>query len=97
MASKKNLKKSINDAIDFAMYELLLTNAIRPKESKLDIQENIVNCNTIRHEYIMRINHAEPMATKKQVRAYYRKLIADFNDSLSKVFSALEEMYKTIQ
>lgn len=91
MASKKNLKKNINDAIDFAMYELLLTNAIRPTESKLDIQENIISCNTIRHEYIMRINHAEPMATKREVRAYYRKLIADFNESINNVFVALEE------
>ena len=83
MASRRNLKKSINN-LTFELVSECLTYKHFHKDKKHDktdkAMENVVSK---RNELIDKVNHPIEKADYKKNRIYYRAIIKDMNDMVT--------------
>jgi len=79
MASKRDLKKSINN-LTFELVSECLTFKHFHKEKKHDKTEKAMeNLVTKRNELIQKVNHPVSKSDYKKNRDYYREVIKDLN------------------
>ena len=93
MANKRNLKKEINAIASALVGEYLLTREFVPG---VDIEKaNVVlrKVFEMRKEFVARVG-ANGGNDRKQVKAYYKQLRADFNAKVDEIISDFEEMTK---
>ncbi|AVM53398.1 hypothetical protein JN06_00863 [Bacteroides zoogleoformans] len=88
MASRRNLKKSINNIAgelfaECLVYALHTRNADKKKTD--DLMAEILN---MQDEFISRISHTEPGNTK----AFYQKLHTDFNAKVNEIIDAMGKL-----
>ena len=93
MANKRNLKKEINAITAALVGEYLLTSEFVPG---VDIEKaNLVLGKVMdtRREFIARVG-ANGGKDSKQVKAYYKQLINDFNVKVDEIISDFESITK---
>lgn len=93
MANKRDLKKEINAIAAALLGEYLLTTEFIPG---VDIEKANVALGKVmalREEYIARVG-ANGGKERKQVKAYYRQLKADFNARVDEILTDFEELTK---
>ena len=88
MASRRNLKKNVNYISDVMVGLCLLERANATEETLKTIDELLTQVIANRRDIISRISHTEAGS----VKAYYKKLKADFNASNEDVFSKLDKL-----
>ncbi len=80
MASRRNLKKSINN-LTFELVSECLTYKHFHKDKKHDkTQKAMENLVSKRNELVNKLNHPTEKVDYKKTRAYYREVIKELND-----------------
>jgi hypothetical protein len=92
MASRRNLKSTIkfvsSELITDIYFRCLMSKNI--EEQKVDgLVENIM---TLNREYILRVNRPDGKDNPKLVKAYFRKLFADWQIAMEKVIKEIEAL-----
>lgn len=87
MANRRNLKKNVNYISD-VMLGLCIIESMNAQDEKREILSDLTSqiINT-RNDIISRISHTEP----GNVKAFYKKLLSDFNSTVEEVFKKLNE------
>ena len=89
MASRRKLKKNVNYISDvlagLCMIERMNANEEEKRNAIDDLFLQVINT---RQDVISRISHTEAGS----VKAFYKKLKEDFNNSNSEVFNKLDEL-----
>lgn len=86
MASKRDLKKEINAVVDALTLEYVLTSSFIPgvdKDKAVAVLDKVMN---LRTEFLARVG-ANGGNEPKMVKAYYKKLICDFNEQVDAIIS----------
>ena len=86
MANKRDLKKSINYVAGDLFQECIVLKMIK-KADNAKADEVLVDILNLQNEFLARSNHPQPGA----VKAYYRKLYADFGDAVEAIINKLKE------
>ena len=87
MANKRELKKSINYIASDLFQECIILKMIK-KADNAKADEVLVDILNLQNEFLARANHPQPGA----VKAYYRKLYADFGDAVESIINKMKEM-----
>lgn len=92
MSSKRKLKKDINETID-----LLYTDCIFYKTFVIDADAEaadkvMMSISEVQDEFLKRINANEGKQVDGRVKAYYRKLKADFKEEINKIAKEIEAL-----
>ncbi len=94
MASRKLLKKSIK----FISVELITESYVKyslfPNISKEKIAEIIQQVNKLNYDLVARINHTDGKGNNKVTKAFYKKLIEDWNAGVTKIADEIEKLGK---
>ena len=87
MANKRELKKSINYVAGDLFQECIVLKMIK-KADNAKVDEVLVDILNLQNEFLARANHPQPGA----VKAYYRKLYADFGDAVEAIINKMKNM-----
>jgi len=92
MASRKKLKQTIkfvsSGLITDIYFRCLMSKDIdTPKVDAL-----VVEIMSLNREYVLRVNRPDGKANPKLVKAYFRKLFADWQRSMEKVIKDIESL-----
>ena len=90
MASRRNLKKSVNYISDVLAGLCMIERVNASKENRKVIDDLFMQVIATRQDIISRISHTEAGA----VKSFYKKLKEDFNASNEEVFAKLEGLSK---
>ena len=90
MASRKNLKKTVNYISGVVTSLCLMDASQAPAEKRGAYGSLFMNIADLQNEIIQRINHTEPGS----VKLFYKKLKEDFNKGIDGIFAKLEELAK---
>ncbi len=90
MASRKNLKKTVNYIINTATGFCLIEASQAPTEKREGYSKVFEKIDRLQTNIINRISHTEP----GNVKLYYKKLKEDFNKEIGEIFSELSELGK---
>ena len=88
MASRRNLKKNVNYISDVLAGLCMIERMNANEENQKAIDELFLQVITTRQDVISRISHTEAGS----VKAFYKKLKEDFNQSNTEVFEKLNEL-----
>ena len=88
MASRRNLKKNVNYISDVLAGLCMIERMHAKEENQKAIDELFMQVINTRMDIISRISHTEAGA----VKAFYKKLKEDFNESNTEVFNKLNEL-----
>lgn len=86
MANKRDLKREINAIVDSLTLEYVLTSAFIPGVDQEKASEILNKVLSMRTEFLSRVS-ANGDKEPKKVKAYYRKLIQDFNAQVDEIIS----------
>lgn len=86
MANKRVLKKEINAIADALTFEYVLTSSFIPGVDRDKATEILYKVLELRKEYLARVG-ANGGKEPKMVKAYYKKLISDFNEQVDNIIS----------
>ncbi len=87
MASRKDLKKNVNNIVGELFTECWVQYQYVPNTDKEKAEALMVKILTFQNDYIARISHTEP----GNVKGFYRKFRSDFN---AQVDTFIEEIGK---
>ena len=88
MASRRNLKKNVNYISDVMVGLCLIERTNANEEKTKTIDGLFMKALTTRKDIISRISHTEAGS----VKAFYKKLKEDFNESNNDIFNQLNEL-----
>ena len=88
MASRKNLKKSVNYICDTLLGRCVVLSTAKDDETVKAINEIAKRIIVLRIEFIARISHTEP----GNVKGFYKKLRMDFNAQVSDIVSTISQL-----
>ena len=88
MASRRNLKKSVNFIIGELFAECLVNRMYVPNTDKEKADQLMGRILTIQNEFLARISHTEP----GNVKGFYKKLHSDFTKEVNEVISDLTKL-----
>ena len=90
MASRKDLKKAINDIASELYAQCMLLKEMAPAEKQEAIDQVLVKVMALQNEHITRISHTEP----GNVKGFYKKLYQDFDAQVYEVLESLKALSK---
>lgn len=90
MASRRNLKKDINNIIGDIFTECLIYKELVPGTDQEAADALIVDLLRIDNDFNARISHTEPGNAKE----YYRTLVKDFQNQITEVIDKLTKLKK---
>lgn len=93
MASRKQLKKSINYIFNAVADACIVGNSTSEGEDKATYQRLFVEMLDLHQDIVCRISHTEP----GNVKGFYKKLRIDFNDGVRDVCGQLDALFKQKQ
>lgn len=86
MASKRDLKKEINAIVNDLTLEYVLTSAFIPGVDRDKAAAIFGKVLELRKEFLARVG-ANGGKEPKMVKAYYKKLVSDFNERVEEIIS----------
>lgn len=89
MANKRDLKRTINYITSELFAEAVAASLYNGKPSQEDVDGILSSIVMINSDYICRISHPEPGIVQK---AFYKKLIRDFNMQVSEVIDQISNL-----
>jgi len=90
MASRRNLKKTINDIAGELYAHCMILKGMLPAEKQEAIDQVLVKVIALQNELISRISHTEP----GNVKGFYKKLYQDFDAQVYEVLESLKALSK---
>jgi len=90
MASRKNLKKAINSIASELFAECIYVKSALGEDKQEAVDALIIKVLQLQNEHICRISHTEP----GNVKGFYKKLYADFDEEVGKILDELKELTK---
>ena len=87
MASRKNLKKAVNNIASELFAECLYLKANAPAERQEAIDEVMLQVLRLQNEHLSRISHTEP----GNVKGFYKKLRDDFSAQVGEIVEGLKK------
>jgi len=92
MASRRKLKRTIkfvsSELITDVYFRCLISKSV--DDQKIDtLVEEIMS---LEHEYVLRSNRPDGKDNPKLVKAYFRKLFADWQSAMEKIMKELEKI-----
>lgn len=88
MASRKNLKKSVNYIAGELFTECLVISKFVPGADKQKADELMGEILNMQDEFISRISHTEP----GNVKGFYKKIHSDFNAKVNEIIDAMSKL-----
>lgn len=88
MASRRNLKKSVNYIAGELFTECLVNSTFIPGTDKKKADELMTEILKIQDEFISRISHTEPGNAK----VFYKKFRTDFNTKVDEIIEAIGKL-----
>ena len=88
MASRKELKKTVNYIAGELFSECLINSMYVPGTDKKKADELMGEILAIQQEFISRISHTEP----GNVKGFYRKFRSDFNAKVNDIIDAIAKL-----
>ena len=88
MASRKNLKKSVNYIASELFAECLVNSLYVPGTDKAKADELMSTILNMQDEFISRISHTQP----GNVKGYYKKFNEDFNAKVDEIIEAMNNL-----
>ena len=85
MASRKNLKKTVNFIVEDVVADCLIQQALKNTD-ETKVEEVLADILSLQNEFLARANHTEPNNAKD----YYKKFYADFNESVDAIYSKIK-------
>lgn len=84
MASRKNLKKTVNFIVSELFTQCLVLKAVKGADDE-KVKEVLVDILDLQNEFLSRANHTEP----GNVKGFYRKYYDDFNAQVDAIYDKL--------
>jgi hypothetical protein len=85
MASRKNLKKTVNFIVEEIVTDCLVQQALKDTdEAKVD--EVLADVLALQNEFLARTNHTEP----NNVKAFYKDFYTDFNARVDAIYAKID-------
>ncbi|WP_455587479.1 hypothetical protein [Bacteroides sp.] len=88
MASRRELKKSVNYISGELFSECLINSMFVPGTDKAKAEEIMNEILRMQTEFISRISHTEP----GNVKGFYKKFRADFNVKVNEIIDAIAKL-----
>lgn len=88
MASRKQLKKTVNYITGELFTECLVHNAFIPGTDREKAGQLMVDILKLQAEFVGRINHTEPQNAK----AFYKKFRSDFNAQVNEIIEKIGQL-----
>ena len=91
MAKRKDLKKDV----DFLCNEIrleILCNLVQKQIDEENFDGLVTRIDKLNEEFRNRIQRPAGNADKKLVKAYYKRLLQDFNEETDKIYSELKSL-----
>lgn len=88
MASRKNLKKSVNYIASELFAECLVNSLYVPGTDKAKADELMSTILNMQDEFLSRISHTQP----GNVKGYYKKFNEDFNAKVDEIIEAMNNL-----
>jgi len=92
MASRRNLKKTINfvstELITDIYFRCLMSRTL--EDQKID--SLVVEIMAVNREFILRVNRPDGKDNPKLVKAYFHKLFSDWQTAMEKVIKEIEKI-----
>lgn len=90
MASRRILKKSVNNIASELFAECAIHRMLFPETDKQKIDELMTEVLKMQDEFISRISHTEP----GNVKGFYKKFHSDFDKKINEIIAGLEQLNK---
>ncbi|MBO7467590.1 MAG: hypothetical protein J6T94_07930 [Bacteroidaceae bacterium] len=87
MASRKNLKKTVNYIVDELCTECLFTEFAK-KADKEKVDEILMDIMSLQSEFLARCSHTEP----GNVKGFYKKFYDDFNAQTDAILAKIKAL-----
>lgn len=88
MASRRNLKKTVNYIITDLYSECLFQELLRPEVKQELVDDILEDIFKIRIEFVSRISHTEP----GNVKGYYKNFKENFSKEVTKVIAKISAL-----
>ncbi len=88
MASKRDLKKSVNYIMGDLFTECVVQHNYVPGTNKEEAKNIMVRILALRDDFVTRISHPEP----GNIKGSYNKLRADINAQVKEIFEAIDKL-----
>ena len=88
MASRRQLKKSVNYITGELFTECLVHRSFVPGTDQQKAEDLMINILNVQNEFLSRISHTEP----GNVKGFYKKFNADFNAKVNEIIDAFGKL-----
>ena len=85
MASRKNLKKTVNFIVEEIVTDCLVQQALKDTD-ETKVEEVLAEVLSLQNEFLARANHTEP----NNVKNYYKEFYKDFNARVDTIYAKIE-------
>jgi len=85
MASRKNLKKTVNFIVEEIVTDCLVQQALKDTD-EAKVEEVLADVLSLQNEFLARANHTEP----NNVKSYYKEFYKDFNARVDTIYGKIE-------
>lgn len=85
MASRKNLKKTVNFIVEEIVTDCLVQQALKETDEK-NVDEVLSDVMNLQNEFLARISHTEP----SNVKSFYKDFYKDFNDRVDAIYAKID-------
>jgi hypothetical protein len=92
MASRRKLKQTINFVSSELITDIYFSCLISKEIDSLKVDALVEEIMGINKEYVLRVNRPDGKDNPKLVKAYFRKLFADWQKSMEKVIKEIESL-----
>ncbi len=91
MANRRTLKKGIQLVTSDLITESYINHLMLQKMDKSGFDAIVEKIADINNDFLARVNHPNGTKEPKLVKAYYKKLIADFNKEVDQIIEKLNK------
>ncbi|NDW11297.1 hypothetical protein D0T50_00140 [Bacteroides sp. 214] len=88
MASRRQLKKKVNNISGVLFVECIIISMFTSEENKAKTDALMTQILTIQSEFVSRLSHTEP----GNVKGFYKKFYSDFNVAIGAVTKEIEAL-----
>ena len=91
MANRRTLKKGIQLVTSDLITESYINHLMLQKMDKSGFDAIVEKIADINNDFLARVNHPNGTKEPKLVKAYYKKLVADFNKEVEQIIENLNK------
>jgi len=91
MANRRTLKKGIQLVTSDLITESYINHLMLQKMDKSGFDAIVEKIADINNDFLARVNHPNGTQEPKLVKAYYKKLVADFNKEVEQIIEKLNK------